>query len=120
MKNYYTIAVFAYWFSFITCTNNAPAITTKTIENQSDMTSYTVKLKLVDNQDKPIADALASVSAGPASFPEIAVMSDDEGQCKLTCGDKEGVYTVTVFVEGQKKIFNVEASKADSVHLLVW
>ena len=80
--------------------------------------SNTLKAKVVSAQSQPIANAVASITAGPAEFPEIAASSDSMGYFELPTGGKMGVYSVNVYVNDKSHIFKITMPQTLAVEIL--
>ncbi len=117
--NFWVLGVFCSCLFFTHCDNSNKTKHPKSNEKNRNMVPYDIRIKLIDYQNNPVSDALVCVTGGPDAFPEIAVLSDNNGYFKLTTGKIAGTYTITVQFQGKKNNFKVEVPQKESLNTLV-
>lgn len=78
-------------------------------------TRGSVKGKLVDQSGKPIRDAVIMIVSGPGSFNDIASVSNDTGEFKISNVVLPGNYVLQIQTNGQQKRQEVNLQNQDSV-----
>jgi hypothetical protein len=84
--------------------------TPKTMETRGS-----VKGKLVDSSGKPISDAVIMVVSGSGSFNDIASVSNDTGEFKISNVVIPGKYVLQIQNNDQQKRQEVNLQSQDSV-----
>ena len=62
-----------------------------------------LKINIVNIENKPVVGAVVSIVNAPDSFVEIAAISDNEGNVQLPVTNTKGNYTISVFYDGISK-----------------
>lgn len=78
-------------------------------------TRGTVKGKLVDQSGKPVSDAVIMVVSGSNSFNDIASVSNENGEFKISNVVIPGKYVLQIQNNGEQKRKEVYLQNKDSV-----